>query len=538
MRETYNSSLLLLLAITGLVLLIACANLANLMLARASTREREIAVRLAMGASRPRLITQLLVESGLLSLLGAGLGIGLAQVLSRVLIAALSSSGNQVVLNLNTDWRVLCFTAGVAALTCILFGAVPAFRASNAEPVTAMKSGGRGMTAGRERFSLQRLMVVTQISISLVLLIGALLFVRSFRNLLTFNPGMRESGITIAWMNFYKAHVPREQQAEFMARLLEQVQGTPGVINAALTSHVPLIGGSWGHIVRIGSAEGPSRFSWVSPGYFSTMDIPVIAGRGFTSRDTAGSTRVALVNQTFVRRYLNGASPIGKTLRTAAEPDYPSTVYEIVGVVPDTQYNDLRSSISPMTYAPASQFPAPRVWTAAVIRSDLPSAAVEAAVKSRLAQWHPEVNAEFHDFQTMIRDGMLQERLMAMLSGFFGALAALLATVGLYGVISYLVARRQNEIGIRLALGARAGQVVGMVMREAAGMLAAGIVVGTGLSLVAARAAGSLLFGVKSYDPITLAMGAMLLSGVAIAASFLPARRASQVDPMTALRSE
>jgi predicted permease len=535
LRQTYDSSLWLLLAITGLVLLIACANLANLMLARASIREREIAVRLALGASRRRLIRQLLVESGMLSLLGAALGIGLAQALSRILVAAISSPGNRVVLNMGTDWRVLCFTAGIAVLTCVIFGVAPALRASNAEPVTAMKVGGRGLTAGRERFSLQRLMVVTQISVSLILLIGALLFVRSFRNLMTFNPGMRESGITVSWMNFFKLHVPPAQQPEFRERLLEQIRNTPGVIDAALASHVPLIGSSWGHTIQIGAAKGESTFSWVSPSYFRTMDIPVLAGRGFNSRDTAESTRVAVVNQDFVRRYLNGASPLGRTLRTAAEPDYPSTVYEIVGVIPDTQYNDLRSPVRPMTFAPASQFPAPRVWTGVMIRSDIP---VETAVKRNLAQWHPEITVEFHPFQTMIREGMLAERLMAMLSGFFGALAALLAMLGLYGVISYLVARRQNEIGIRLALGARRSQVIGMVMQEAAWMLAAGVVIGTGLSLIAARTAGSLLFGVKSCDPQTLVAGAFLLSAVAVAASYLPARRASKLDPMCALRCE
>lgn len=538
LRQTYDSSLWLLLAITGLVLLIACANLANLMLARASTREREIAVRLALGASRSRLIRQLVVESGLLSLLGAALGIGLAQTLSRILVAAISSGNNQVVLNMSTDWRVLAFTAVVAALTCVIFGVAPAFRASNAEPVTAMKIGGRGLTAGRERFSLQRLMIVTQISVSLVLLIGALLFVTSFRNLMTFNPGMRESGITVAWVGFGRSHVAPEHRAEFKRQLLEQIQATPGVTDAAVTTHVPLIGSSWGHTIRIGSAEGPTTFSWVSPTYFHVMDIPVVAGRAFNSADTETSTRVALVNQTFVRRYLNGANPIGQTLRTGAEPDYPSTVYQIVGVIPDTQYNDLRSPTKPMTFAPMSQFPAPAQWTAVLIRSDVAPSAVQAAVKRRLAQWHPELHPDYDVLQTIIRNGMLPERLMAMLSGFFGALAALLAMVGLYGVISYLVARRQNEIGIRLALGARRGQVVGLVMREAGSMLAGGVGIGIGLSLAGARAAHSLLFGVRAYDPLTLAAGVLLLATVAAAASFLPARRASKLDPMTALRCE
>ena len=538
LRETYDRSLWLLLGITGLVLLIACANLANLMLARASTREREIAVRLALGASRSRLFRQLLAESALLAAMGAALGMGLAQTLSRVLVWAMSPEGETVNLRIAADWRVLLFTGAVAASTCAVFGIVPALRATNSQPAAAMKAGGRGMTTGRERFSLQRLMVVTQISVSLVLLVGALLFVRSFRNLMTFDPGMRESGITAAFLGFWQSNLPPQRWVEFKRELLDEVRATPGVLHAATTTNTPLLGSSWEHGVRVGPVEANSKFTWVSPGYFDTMGIPVVRGRDFDRNDTAASTRVAVVNQTFVRRFLGGADPIGQTLRTIREPNYPATVYEIVGVIPDTQYNDLRGKTPPMTFAPASQLPAPGPWTGLMIHSNAPAAAIGATIKRRLAATHPDVIVEFSDFQKDVRNGLTPERLMAALSGFFGLLAAVLAMLGLYGVISYVVARRRNEIGIRLALGAQRRQLIGMVMREAGGLVTIGVIVGTALALIAGRGASSLLFGLKASDPLTLAAAGLLLAAIAGLASFVPARRAARLDPMVALRWE
>jgi len=538
LRESYDRPLWLLLGIAGLVLLIACANLANLMLARASTRAREFAVRLALGASRARLVRQLLAESALLAAAGTACGIALARSLSGVLVWSLSTEGSSVNLNTAMDWRVLLFAAGVAVLTCAAFGVLPALRASQGQPAAAMKAGGRGMTTGRERFSLQRLMVVTQISVSLVLLVAALLFVRSFRNLMTFDPGMRESGITAGFLGFWQSNLPAQRWLDFKRELLDEVRATPGVLNAATTTNSPLLGSSWEHGVHIGALEGDSKFTWVSPGYFDTMGIPVVRGRGFTENDTANSTRVAVVNRTFGRKYLSGADPIGQNLRTIQEPNYPSTVYEIVGVIPDTQYNDLRGVTPPMTFAPASQLPAPGPWTGLMIYSNAPPAAIGAAIKRRLAARHPDVIVEFSDFQKDIRDQLAPERLMAMLSGFFGALAALLAMVGLYGVVSFIVARRRHEIGIRLALGAECGRVVAMVMRDAARLLAVGIALGTAASLLAGRSAGSLLFGLKPWDPATLAAAGTLLAAIAAAASFVPARRAARLDPMDALRDE
>jgi predicted permease len=534
----YDRSLFLLLGIAGLVLLIACTNLANLMLARASVRQREMALRLALGASRGRLIRQLFTESFLLAATGAVLGVALAQSLSRLLVWSFSTDGAGVTLQMVTDWRVLLFTAGIAAFTCVIFGIAPALRATRTESISAMKAGGRGTTGGRERFSLQRLLVVGQVSVSLVLLVGALLFVRSFRNLMTFDPGMRESGITDGFLGFWQSNVPKEGWADYQRELLEEVRSVPGVLNAATTTNTPLLGASWEHGIHIGSQDGNSKFTWVSPEYFETMGIPIIQGRNLTQEDTASSPRVALVNETFVRRYLNSGNAIGQTLRTSPEPDYPATVYEIVGVIPDTKYNDLRGQIPPMTFASAAQMPNQGPWTSIMIRSDLAPAAVAAAAKRVIAEKHPDVVTSFADFQKEIRGGLVEERLMATLSGFFGFLGVLLAVIGLYGVISYIVAMRRNEIGIRMALGASRAEVVGIILRQTLVVLALGLGIGVALALVAVRSAASVLFGLQPDDPLTFVGASALLLIIALIASFLPARRASRVDPMVALRYE
>jgi hypothetical protein len=268
------------------------------------------------------------------------------------------------------------------------------------------------------------------------------------------------------------------------------------------------------------------------------MGIQLLSGRAFTDNDTATSGRVAVVNKTFVSQFLGGGDPMGITMRTEPEPNYPGTTYEIVGVIPDTKYNDIRGESPPMVFAPAAQCPASGPWTAMLIHSSTAPATTITSVRAKFAEKHPEIAIDLHDFQGQIRSGLVRERLMAVLSGFFGVLAALLATVGLYGVISYIVAMRQKEIGIRMALGAQRSQVVGLVMRQAGWMLITGVVIGIGLALLAGSSASSLLFGLKPYDPVTLAGAVVLLTVIAACASFVPARRAAGLDPMIALRHE
>ncbi len=536
--ETYDTSLWLLLGTTALVLLIACANLANLMLARASSREKEMAVRLALGASIGRIRQQLLLESLVLAVSGSILGTGLASFFSRTVVKLLTTERDPISLATNIDWRVLSFTAITAVTTCLLFGLAPAFRSSQTEPGAVLKSGGRGMTAGRQRFSFQQTLVVSQIAFSLVLLVGALLFVRSFWNLKTLDPGFRESGILRAYLNFRRLDLPPERYETFKHELLEQIRSIPLVESAATSTHVPLDGGFFFLGIRTASTGAESKFTWVSPAYFRTMQISFVAGRDFTDRDTMQSPPVAIVNGAFVRQFLGGGNPLGKTIRTQAEPHYPETEYQIVGLVKDTKYGGLRDEITAEAFAPAQQYPEKYYFTNVFIRFSSPPAAAISAVREKLGPLYPEMKIEYHVFQTEIQNGLVRERLMALLSGFFGALAALLAMIGLYGVISYIIAMRRNEIGIRMALGASRQNVVGIVLRQTLGLLALGVGIGLLLTVAATSGARSLLYGLRPTDPLSLIGAALFLAVVALAASFWPAYRATRSDPMKALRYE
>jgi predicted permease len=462
----------------------------------------------------------------------------LAQPLSRLLVASLNTSQYSIHLDFSTDWRVLSFTGIMATLTCIVFGTVPAMRGASADPITALKSGERGIAGHRERFSVQRAMVVTQIAVSMVLLVAALLFVRSYRNLSTLNPGMHQSGITICYWDWRGSNMKKEEEAEFKRQVVETVRSVPGVRNAALTSNVPFSGTSWGHDVHVGAIEGASHFTYADPHYFATMSIPVLTGRGFTDEDTNHSPLVLVVNQAFIRQFVHGVQPIGQLVHVMPEPRYPERTYEIVGTIPDTKYQDLREIAEPIAFVPAAQLPvdAQEAWGALMIASDDPGASI--AIRRATQAKYSGMTMEFFDFRQQIVDNLVGDRLMAMLAGFFGFLAALLVVVGLYGVLSYFVTRRRNEIGIRIALGAKRGQVIALVMRDTAAMLLAGIGLGAALALVVGRAATTLLFGVKPYDVATLGFAIALLSASAVIASWVPARKASNLDPVTALRSE
>jgi hypothetical protein len=311
------------------------------------------------------------------------------------------------------------------------------------------------------------------------------------------------------------------------------------VLGADSTSNPPLLGLNWGHRLWVGSAKGESRFTWVSPGYLRTMGIPLLAGRSLDDGDTRTSRRVALVNETFVRQFLGGVNPVGQTLRTSPEPSYPSTVYEIVGVFCDTKYSDLRTPVLPIVLAPAAQYPPPdRPELAVLIHGQPPPAVMMETLRRHLAERHPDISVRMLDFQRTIREGLVQERAMAALSGFFGLVALLLATVGCYGVTAYLVTRRRKEFGIRLALGARPAQILGLVTGGSARLLAPGLLAGAALALLAARAARALLFGIAPQDPAMLVAATLLLGATVLGASAVAARRATRLDPMITLRDE
>jgi predicted permease len=540
LRREYEGPLWLLLGIAGLVLLIACMNLTNLMLARARAREREIAVRLAVGASRWRLSRQLLVESLILALVGAALGAGLAQVLSRFLVSFLTTSGSALFVALVMDWRMLGFTAGVAVLTCLLFGLAPALRATRTVPAAVLNSNGRGMAGGRERSGLRRVLVVSQVAMSLVLLVVALLFVRSLRNLMILDGGFRQEGLLVTNLDYSKLNLPKGRRQPYKKALLDRIRAIPGVDAAADTNIVPISGSGWNEDVLVGADrhKGLANFMRVTPGYFQTMETPLLGGRDFDDSDTPTSPRVAIVNQTFVRKMLNGANPVGVTFQIEEYVGNARPIYQIIGLAKDSKYQELQETIEPLVYIAAAQNDLPSQDSGLMVRSSLPLVTLTSELKRTIAEVSPDIDLEFAVLKTTVRESLLRERLMATLSGFFGFLAAALAAVGLYGLVSYGVARRTNEIGIRMALGAQRRDILRMILSEAGLLLVVGIAIGAGLALTAAKLAESLLFGLKPRDPVTLLLAAAMLAAVASAASFVPAYRGSRLDPVVALREE
>ena len=548
MRRHSSDPLFLLLGLSGLVLLIACANLANLMLARSSSRGRETAVRLALGASRRRRVRQMLSESALLAFAGTLCGGFLAAELSRALIAFISTPDNPIFLEMPTDWRVLGFAAALAVLTTLLFGLAPAFRAGSAPPGSVLKTGGRGMTAGLERFRLQRILVASQIALSLVLLAGALLFASSLCNLMTRNPGFQENGVLVAKVDFTRLNVPIPERDDFTGNLLERIRAIPGVAAAATSTRSPMGGNNSNDQVLDDKGVRGGRDAWldcVSSGYFQTMEIPILVGRDFDANDTATSPKVAIVNQMFVNEFLDGTkNPIGKQFQIWEPPGSSEPYYQIVGLVKDSVYQNMHAPMWAVMYFPREQshdsdlLAGNASMFAVLIRSRDQFNGLTNAVKDTITGVNSAIDIQFQVLRTQIRETLTQDKLMATLCGFFGALAVLLAAIGLYGVISYTVTQRTNEIGVRMALGAQRNRVIQLILGEVAVLIAVGVTVGAGLTLAGSKAASSLLYGLGARDPLTLTAAAIFLAAIGFAASFVPARRASRVDPMVALRYE
>jgi predicted permease len=542
LRDDYTQPLWLLLGIAGLVLLIACANLANLMLARASARQREIAVRLAIGASRGRLVRQLMAESLLVSAIGAALGLGMAKVLSPILVRFLSTESNTVFVDLDSDWRVFAFAGALAILTGLLFGLAPALRSTRTSLGDVLKAAGRGNTERRERFGFRRSLVILQVALSLVLVVGALLFSSTLKNLMAAKTGFRQDGVLIARVAYGFLHLPQPRALAFRQELLTQLRAVPGVTAVGDTDIVPLSGSATSNAVWMdGTPQSQAKDclrSHVGPGYFDALATPVLSGRAIDDRDTANSPKVAVVNEAFVKALLNGENPVGRRLWVERTPFEPSTEFEIVGVVRNTKYGELREEFQPIVFQAQSQDPTAGPIDTYLIRSPLPMESLTPAVRAAFSAASPAIRYRFQVFQTSIQDTLVQERLMASLSAAFGILAGVLAAIGLYGVMSYLVARRRNEIGIRMALGASRAEIISMMLRESGILLGAGLITGTALSLASTRAVATLLFGLKPTDIGTQLTAAGLLAIVALAASYVPARRAARLDPNTALREE
>jgi predicted permease len=435
---------------------------------------------------------------------------------------------------------MLGFTAAVAAGTCLLFGLLPAMRATRVAPAAAMRAGGRSVTAGRERHSLRRALVTAQVALSLVLLVGAVLFVRSLQNLLAVQPGFRPEGVLAVDANFGRAF-PKERRLQSFRELQERLGRLPGIASSSQVAMTPMSGSGWNESVRPDSSNEPSKnsfFNRFSPGYLKTMGIGLIAGRDFNDRDTVGAPQVAVVNEAFAKNFYNGANPVGHTFRVEGGANQPDRVYQVVGLIRNTKYYELREDFLPTAFFPVEQDKDPNSGTTIMLRTSGQPRDIYGSVKGAVASVNPQIVLEFHVMTTQIDETLLRDRLMAALAGAFGVLAAVLAAIGLYGVIAYMVARRQNEIGVRMALGADRQSVVRLVLREALALLTAGLVIGGALALWAGRAAEKMLFGLKPNDATTFVAAALLLAATALVAGYVPARRAARLDPMHALRME
>ncbi len=541
LRKDYEQPLWLLLGISALVLLIACANLANLMLARAGARQREMAVRLSLGASRGRLVRQLLVESLLLAVVGAAAGAALAQVLSRGLVAGIGTADDPIFLSLAIDWRVMAFTAAIAAGTCLLFGVAPALRAAAADPGLALRSGGRGMTPGRERFLLRRGLIVTQVALSLLLVTTALLFVETFQNLVRVNPGFNPRQIAMADFYFSAMKLSPERRLQFRKELLRQVQATPGVMSAAEVEIAPVSGNGWDEFIDVPGNHVERKLANVNAAtadYFRTLQIPILAGRTFADSDTPQSPAVAVVSEAFAKRFLGTGNPVGKTFGDRQDGGQPDKIYQVIGVAGDTKYYDLRETITPIIYLDNAQRITPDQDSLLVIRSGEPLATLTESLKRTASEISPGIATTSWGMRQSILEGLGRERLMATLSGFYGALAALLAMVGLYGILSWMVVRRRSEIGVRMALGATRRGIVGLMLREVLVLLGMGSAAGVLLVLAAGRIVATMLFGVGPANPNVLALAVAGMTAIALLASWLPADRAAAVNPMETLREE
>jgi len=545
LRREYRRTLMVLMTIVGVVLLIACANVANLLIARSATREREIAIRMAVGGGRGRLIRQFLIESLLLSGSGAILGILFAEWGARLLVRFLDAP-----LDLTPDARVLAFTASVAVLTGLLFGIAPAWRGTRVDPQTAMKANARGVIEG-SKLGLGKLLVTAQVALSLLVVVGAGLMLSTFWKLISLDAGFDRDQVLLVSADLRSGNYPRERWSAAYREMLEQLRAIPGVYSASVSSITPVCHCRWAGEVEVDGYTPKSRddamasFNNVSDRYFETLGTSVVAGRDFSSHDTSTSLRVAIVSKSFAQKYFGAANPLGQhfRVRNGRGSQFAWSIaggpVEIVGIVKDAKYGSLREGPSPFVFIPWSQGGVPSPLTSFELRPAVGKpAALSSAVKSAIGKVNRDVSIEFETLAAKVDDSILRERLLAILSGFFGGLALLLATIGLYGVISYNVARRRCEIGIRMALGAERTRVLRMVMGDVAIVVGIGLAAELGASLAVTKYVASFLYGVTATDPRVLSTAALLFAVVAAIAGYVPARRASRLDPMVALRDE
>lgn len=537
-RQKHGQSLAILMVIAGLALLIACANVANLQSARAEARRKEMAARLALGASRLRLVRQLLTESLLLAGLGGALGAVLAHWGKDVLLALQPWGGAELALDLRPDFRVFGFTLAACVITGLLFGLVPALHGTRLDPAPALKENARNLSRGA-RSTLGKSLVIVQVALSLVLLVDAGLFSGTLRNLQHLDAGFDRENLLTFELNPRLNHYSGAEIARLYARLLESLETIPGVRSATLSQY-PLLGGSRNDaplFVRGGPVDEVRRVlvNEVAANFFDTLGLPVLMGRGFTAQDDERAPKVAVINQALARRYFGDENPIGK--RIGLESPENNGRIEIVGIVRDAKYHELRGEMPPTAYLPYFQDEAGNAHFS--VRTSGEPKAMAARVRQTVRELDGTLPMiDFRTLRQKVEGSWAKERFFAGVSGFFGLLSLLLASIGLYGVIAYGVARRTNEMGVRMALGAQRRDVTRLVMGDLLRLTAFGIGLGLTAALTMTRLISSLLFGLTPNDPMTISMAALLLVTVALLAGYLPARRAARIDPLDALRCE
>ena len=524
LRQEYDKPLWLLMAAVVLVLIIA--------------------IRVSLGAGRARVVRQLLTECVLLALAGAALGVLFARWADLLIVAWISTRRQPAALDLSLDWRVLGFTIGAALVTAVLFGLLPAWRATRVDAHAMLKSGGRGL-AGSRRHRMSRPLVAAQLALSLALVTSAGLLLTTFRNLGSVDPGFRREGIVVVEADLSRA-TPDTGRLPAMARgVLDGLRAIPGVRSVSQSAFTAMSGAGWNDYVLVPgfTAHDPedslSFFNEVSEDYFSTMGTPLLAGRTFTPADGAGSDAVVIVTHAMARRFFGVDNPLGRTFRTPVG-DTASPPYRIIGVVGDSKYRSLDETAPAITYLPLGAkagLPGWATWSYEV-RTDLPAATIVPAIRDAVGRVSPAIEIDAHALSAQVGATLARPRLLATLSSFFGALALVLAVVGLYGTLAYDVTRRRNEIGIRMALGAAWKDVVRLVVGDAGRLVLAGVVAGAALSLAGTRFVGFLLYGVAPQDVRTLVGATLVLGCTALMATLVPAWRAVRTDPTEALRDE
>jgi predicted permease len=544
LRGQFAEPLQILMGVVVLVLLIACANLANFFLAKIATRQHEITTRLALGAGVSRIVRQMLTETLTIAFVGGALGLLLSAWGTRALISFVARGAVRTPFDPNPDLRVLSFTFGVSLLTGLLFGLGPAWRASRMSVNSGLRAGSRSVAGGgirSGRFPLSKILVTVQVALSLTLLVGAGLFVRTIKNLENQSFGFSRSNVLAVDLDVRLAGYTPTHLNSLYGRLLGKVGTLPGVKSASLSGLPPLADGSWDLMILVrGHVQQPhedlsSSINSVTSRYFETAGIPLVAGRFLGPGDLLGASRVAIVNQAMAKHFFPQGDALGKYITVVGD-----TPWQVVGIVKDGKYKSAREASRAMVYLPLEQLTGEDLYAhCLLVRTSGDPSQMSAALRQAITQ--VDGNIPVVSVRTLAEEvdrSMAREQLISRLSSFFSLLALLLACIGLYGVMSYNVVRRANEIGIRMALGAKAGEVLWMVLRETVVLLLVGIAIGVPVTLAATRYVESQLFGLSSFDPLTVAGAVLSIAVVTVAAGYLPARRATKVDPLVALRYE